>query len=287
MRSPRTLVCILSQTREHEVVWHNFKVNVLDFLNADLALSIAVPSDYDYDNPYWQHAKYKWTSPEYADWKEAFYCAQGILDADNSWEMLLSIPDNWLAPVNGHRGAGGILIYHRWLLLHKMREEGVLDKYDRFIVTRSDYNYLSPHPPMEYLNPGILWVPDGEHYGSITDRHVVLSRGNVEQYLNILENMMFRPAELYAKLYNWCNLEKAVHQNVGLQLGFDCWCAFPFIMYSLRSEGVATRWAEGHWKPELLHYVKYPGEYDAAMKNAEIFKTREDWSRWYHANFAH
>ena len=37
----KVLVCILAQTRSYEVTWKNFKKNVLDELNADLALCVA------------------------------------------------------------------------------------------------------------------------------------------------------------------------------------------------------------------------------------------------------
>ena len=33
-----------------------------------------------------------------------------------------------------------------------------------------------------------IWIPDGEHYGGYTDRHVVLSKNNIESYLNIFTN---------------------------------------------------------------------------------------------------
>ena len=56
----RVLVCILAQTRAHQVAWSSFKRHVLDELNADLALAITLDETYDYGNPYWQHAKYRW-----------------------------------------------------------------------------------------------------------------------------------------------------------------------------------------------------------------------------------
>ena len=42
----KTLVCIIAQTRSHEVTWDNFKKNVLDELHADLALCIGINKDY-------------------------------------------------------------------------------------------------------------------------------------------------------------------------------------------------------------------------------------------------
>ena len=63
----KTLVCIIAQTRSYEVTWKNFKINVLDNLNADLALCIGVTENYNYDNPFWKNADYKWKIDEFGD----------------------------------------------------------------------------------------------------------------------------------------------------------------------------------------------------------------------------
>ena len=57
----KTLVCIIAQTRSHEVTWENFNKNVLKELDADLALCIGVTKNYNYQNPFWKNAKHKWT----------------------------------------------------------------------------------------------------------------------------------------------------------------------------------------------------------------------------------
>ena len=58
----RVLVCILSATRAHELCFSSFKRHVLDELNADLAVALTISTQYDYENPFWQHAKYRWTA---------------------------------------------------------------------------------------------------------------------------------------------------------------------------------------------------------------------------------
>ncbi|AWW47460.1 hypothetical protein DPM17_01640 [Polynucleobacter paneuropaeus] len=72
----RTLVCILAETRSHEITWSSFKQFVLDPLDADLMLCISTPKDYDYQNPFWKFAKFRCTVEEYSDWGEAFDQAQ-------------------------------------------------------------------------------------------------------------------------------------------------------------------------------------------------------------------
>ena len=50
----KTLVCIIAQTRSHEVTWDKFEKNVLNELNADLALCIGVTGNYNFNNPFWK-----------------------------------------------------------------------------------------------------------------------------------------------------------------------------------------------------------------------------------------
>jgi hypothetical protein len=204
----KTLVCVLSETRAHGLTWKSFKKNVLDELNADLLLCISVPENYDFINPYWQFARYKCSSLEFDDWGDAFDKIQNsMLDiTQNSkapnWRKLLNLSGNWLGGIKHEQqsGSGAILIYMRWLLLTFLIREGLLDKYDRFIITRSDFIYQLPHPKIEYMNENCIWIPDCEHYYGYTDRHVILSKKSIEPYLNIFNNFVFRSNEFYNKI---------------------------------------------------------------------------------------
>jgi hypothetical protein len=73
------LVCLLAKTRAHELTFRRFKRHVLDELNADLALALTIDENYDYANPFWQHAKHRWTALDFSDYGEAFDLAQGWL----------------------------------------------------------------------------------------------------------------------------------------------------------------------------------------------------------------
>jgi len=264
----RTLVCILAQPREHAVVWNSFKTNVLDPLEADLALSISAQEDST--NPFLQNAKYKWVTPEYDNWLDAFEYAKetDFQEYTNDWKYQLVNDDcnaNWLSPINNALGAGAILIFYRWFLLHNLKKENLIDQYDRFIVTRSDYLYLMRHPPLELLDSTRVWVPDGAYHGGITDRYAILSRQNIEAYLSILKHVF--NGNLYPRVmqHEYKNLEAAVKNTLDIEnveIG-----TFPFFMYSVRSKGTPTRWEEGTWSDELGYYIKYMEEYEQAHKN--------------------
>lgn len=289
----RTLVCVLAETRAHSISWKSFKTNLLDSSRADLLLCISVPDDYDFSNPFWQFARYKKAVAEFADWGEAFDEAQQDELAElsppklSNWRVLLDVKDQWLGGVKGqgeHPGSAGILIYFRWMLLQFLRQEGLLERYDRFIVTRSDFVWESPHPPLSCLDPSCIWIPDGEGYGGLSERHAVLSRENVVDYLNIMAPILREPERLLAQMKGragW-NLEKFIDFSLSHAGRRDSVRFFPYIMYGARQWGAATRWSRGVWSDQLGHYIKYPAEFQSAESAKRIFKDRQHWLDFFH-----
>ena len=354
----KTLVIILSETRANELTFDIFKKNVLDELNADLCLCIGVKPDYDYNNPFYKSAKYKFTYNEPEDFGDAFDYAYNIIqnkpkyeylhninglygkirvpqstrnityygtidenikkindfdfdddeivihtkkfsddlwknsvygikssDSQNLisqknvitfkkplyWREFLKIKDQFLGGIkdkdNQHPGSAGILIFFRWFLLKNIIDNNLINEYDRFIITRSDFIFSLPHPKVELMNENYIWIPNSEHYGGYTDRHVVLSKNNIESYLNIFNNMVIRSNEYYIKMrnyYNW-NLEQLIkfhlEQNNVLHLVKE----YPYIMYSVRNINGTTTWSVGNYSNELGYFIKYQGEYDKSI----------------------
>jgi hypothetical protein len=72
----KTLVIIIAETRAHEFSYPSFKKNLLDNLDADLALCIAKNEWENTNNPYYKSAKYIWTYDEPEDWGSALDKAQ-------------------------------------------------------------------------------------------------------------------------------------------------------------------------------------------------------------------
>ena len=67
-------------------------------------------------------------------------------------------------------GGSSILLFYRWLLLKKLIENNLIKKYNRFIITRSDFLWPIKHPPLNQMDEKYIWIPDGESFGGITDR---------------------------------------------------------------------------------------------------------------------
>ena len=185
------------------------------------------------------------------------------------WREFLKIKDQFMGGIKDehhqHPGSAGILIFFRWFLLHNLIESDVINQYDRFVITRSDYIYQLPHPKIENMDEKCIWIPDGEHYGGYTDRHVVLSKNNIESYLNIFTNFVVRSNEFFSKMENrggiW-NLEEVIKFNFEQNNVLHLVKEFPYIMYSVRNVNGTTRWAAGNFSNELGYYIKYMSEFD-------------------------
>ena len=371
----KTLVIILAETRAHQLTFDSFKKNVIDELNADLCVCIGVKSDYDYNNPFYQLAKYKFTYNEPDDFATAFeyarniisqgkskyeplkncnalygkiqhprqstanitYYGQNITDfddfdddeivihtedfSDNNWKNqvygikktdnnlerqenvitykkplhwreFLKIPTQFLGGIkdryNEHTGSGGILIFFRWFLLKNLIDNDLINKYDRFVITRSDFIYQLPHPKVELMDKNYIWIPDDQHWGGYTDRHVVLSKNNIESYLNILNNFVLKSNEYFIKMrsivrktaqqgrymigYGW-NIEQLLKFHLEQNNVVHLVKEFPYIMYSIRAKNGPTSWVRtGDYSNELGYYIKYRGAYDKSSDYKNEFE---------------
>ena len=352
----KTLVIVLSETRASELTFDNFKHNIIDELNADLCVCIGITPEYNFDNPFYKLAKYKFCYDEPEDFGDAFDYAvnlissnvdkyefiensiglhgklkeprvsteninyygndvkllnmdmidddeivvlgkhfpnekwrdqvYGIKKSDNNkllycnnantykkhlhWREFLKLKDQFLGGIkdgyNQHPGSAGILIFFRWFLLKNLIENDLINRYDRFIITRSDFIYQLPHPKLDIMDENCIWIPDCEHYGGYTDRHVVLSRNNIEPYLNILNNFVVRSNEYFMKMCNinisnW-NLERVIKFHLQQNNVEHIVKEFPYIMYSVRNLNGKTRWMSGEYSSKHDYYIKYKSEYD-------------------------
>ena len=297
----KSLVIIYNQTRAHELTFSNFKKNVIDELGADLCVCIGVSPDYDYTNPFYQLAKYKFTFNEPAgDFAELFDDAYNQIISSNKlpeghlhWREFLKIPFfGW--GVDGTTvkdpASSGIQIFVRWFLLKSLIDNDILTKYDRFIVSRSDFMHNLPHPKVQMMNPDHIWIPDCEHYGGYTDRHAVLSKKNIVSYLNIFNNMILNSQEFYKKMYEvmnnkyasfigHCNLETLLCLNI--HFNNESVKFFPYVFFTVRNIDGPTRFSKGAFNESLGFFIKYHTEYNIYKWHENNFITSglsiDDW----------
>jgi hypothetical protein len=283
-----TLVCLIAGTRAHQLTFPSFKRQVLDELNGDLALALTIDEKYDYTNRFWQHAKYRWTAPVFSDYGEAFDLAQRWLCQQHNvpapdWRSMLRIKGIWQGRIQSpdpQRSNSSIGFFCRWLLLHGLQQDSVLDRYDRFVLTRSDFVWLCPHPPLSMLDRGAIWLPDGEHYGGINDRHVVVSRKDVVDLLNIVSDIVLQPTKLYDEMKHqptW-NSEQFLAHHFDRKGLLQKVKLFPYVMYLARTvDDASPTWTPGSYEPAVGHYVKYRNEFRSAHGYATLIRSRMDW----------
>jgi len=286
----RVLVCMLASTRAHELTFPSIKRHVLDELNADLALALLINESYDRSNPLWQSAKYRWTGRDRVDLGEAYDEAQEWLCrkydlAPPDWRVLFDTNGIWLGGIkssNPQPSRSSILPFCRWLLLRHLQGENILDRYDRFVITRSDFIWLCPHPPLSILDRDSIWVPDGENYVGLNDRHMVVSRAHVADCLNLIEDILLRPAELHGEMKGprrWTN-ERVLAQHLYRKDLRQRVKSFPYVMYTARPKhDKSPTWKWGNYEPTVGHFVKYPNEFRMACAYASVIRSREDWER--------
>ena len=216
-----TLV-ILYKTNTDETLFNSFKRNVIEELNADVCLCMFINSDYNYENPFYNVSKYK------------------FLYENNPLECSYNRTQ------------------HFQKLLSSLIENDLINKYDKFIITRDDYIYQLPHPKVEFMNENCIWVTDCD------SDHVVLSKNNIESYLNIFNNIVLRSNEYYMKMIRKCdwNLEQVIKFHLEQNNVLHIVKEFPYVMYSVRNINGNTRWSVGNYSNELGYYIKYPAEYD-------------------------
>jgi SAM-dependent methyltransferase len=279
----RVLVCVLGQLRAHQLTWVNFKDNVLDTLGADLAVCIGTDAGFDPANPYFANARHRWTIPEFADYGDGFEMARHELGGEAEWRALLAVRNQWLGGIRGstaHPGSGAIQIFFRWFLRHNLLRDGLLDRYDRFIVTRSDFFYVCPHPPIELLDHNALWIPDGEDYGGFTDRHLVVAAEDLAASLGLIDDIVLRPRALAAEMSgraDW-NIERYLRfqfEKKGLAPRVR---RFPYVMFTVRGKSDSSSWSWGQYDAETGMIVKYKSERDQALKYRNVLNTCEDWN---------
>ncbi len=296
MDSEKVLVCLLASTRAHKLTFPSMKRHVLDELNADLALALLTDGTYDEFDPYWRQAKYRWTAPIRSDYGEAYDVVQRQLCEENNvmppdWRILLGVKGIWLGGIKSRDpqlSASSILPLCRWILLRRLKEEGVIELYDRFVITRSDFVWLSPHPPLSMLEREALWVPEGENWDGLNDRHLVVSRAHLPECLNMIEDILLHPDELLREMKhrsNW-NDEQFLAHHLGRKGLLQSVKTFPYVMYTARAkDDVGPTWSRGRYEPSVGHFVKYGYEFQMAKAYSSIIRTREDWASGGWTNF--
>lgn len=177
-------------------------------------------------------------------------------------------------------GAAGVVLAFRQRLLDMITSLGLLERYDRFVITRSDYFYAAPHPSCDLLDPGFAWLPEGEDYRGLCDRHWILSREHVEPCLDLLGPILKDPDALYREMQHddrW-NIEKYI-RHVWTKRSIPI-RRYPRTMFLVRDADDRSNHSIGAFNREIGMVVKYKSEFEDARANLDAFRDASCWSAW-------
>ncbi|EJK65538.1 hypothetical protein THAOC_13587 [Thalassiosira oceanica] len=202
----------MGNLRGGEEAWKSLYKNVLDQNGTSVDLALMIMDDYNSTYPnssLLERAKYIWTFPSYDNWIDAVDEVNGTswrethlptfkdLAATNGPSILfgpLRVFDEEKNKTVQFAGSAMLIFMIRWFLIQKIHEQGILEKYDRFVVTRTDHFYACHHSFMSLdLSDGRIWLPVGQDFGGYTDRHMVVGGENLIDALDLMTDMILKP----------------------------------------------------------------------------------------------
>jgi hypothetical protein len=281
----RVLVAVVAETRAWEVTAESFFSNVVDVLGADLALCVG---DHESENPFYERAKFVWRTREPDDWGELYDQKAG----GPQWRVLLTPGAQLLGGIDDPEikeiGSGAIVLYFRQFLKESIQREGIADDYDWLVVTRSDLLWPAPHPSIRHLSARRIYALDGESYGGVEDRHLIVPRRYIRRFLQVPDPIFSDPIGLKNQLdrisvaQDWPVLNPERYLAARLKsLGLMRRVRFlPYVPFLVRTPGGSTRWSPGYFDEELGAYIKYPTELERSRIAQRFVFDQESWQRY-------
>ena len=166
--STKYLTVLAGSPRGGELTWQSLYRNVLNPLNSDLA--ICTGNKWLDSQSFIKRANYLWNFEEPEDWFQ--YYRENF---QGNWEEYFNLGKN-----TGLYNSGSIHFALKDIVLRNHLK--VLMKYDTIIYTRFDQFYIDEHPHLDNSN---IWIPEGEDYFGICDRHSVVPTHKIEEFLDI------------------------------------------------------------------------------------------------------
>ena len=278
-------MAIVAETRAWELTAESLCSNLLDALDADLALCVG---DHESPNPLYERAKFVWRSPEPDDWGELYDRKAG----GRQWRQLLAPGAQLLGGIEDPQireiGSGAIVLYFRQYLAESIQRAGIADDYDWLIVTRSDLLWPVEHPGTRCLSSRRIYALDGEGYGGVGDRHLIVPRRYLKRFLAVPDPVFSDPDGLKRELdrisvaQGWPVLNPERFLAARLKsLGLWRHVRFlPYVPYAVRAPGGSTRWSEGQFDQERGFYIKYPTELDRSRIAQRFVFDQGSWRRY-------
>ena len=254
----KTLVILVGSARGGEETWATIYKHLIDPYSADLALLFGQNSDKS--SSLYKKAKFIWEIEEYSDWWNYFkrYFSNRLYKIYENNES-----EGLGGGINNFRGSGAIIFAFRHFLKNNFRNE--LLKYDRIILTRSDFYYINDHP---ILKNDSFYIVEGERYGGVTDRHHIFPSSMLDDVLGINEYLDDKNNYQYF-LSKKLNPERALFEyyNYNKLIKKIKFCKRVQYIVSKKNESKRWSYTKGYMFNSNTLLIKYQKEYYKALRN--------------------
>ncbi len=247
------LVVLAGSPRGGTNTWNTLYEHVLDYLDADLA--ICTGDKFYIDTVLYDKAKYKWIFEEPEDWFSYYR-----KNFKNNWYNFFLE-----GKTTGLYNSGSIHFAIKDIILKN--HLSVINKYEYLIYTRFDQYYTSNH--FESIsNKSKIYIPDGEDYFGIGDRHAVISSDLAEKFLGICQ---YLDNDISTQdVPEYLNCETAYLRFLEHEKLLDYVQRYPRKQFTSATSRDETNWRIAKYKvyffKDLL--MKYPDEFLESIKNS-------------------
>ena len=251
------LVILAGLPRGGEGSWKTLYEQVVKNLDADLA--ICTEDVIDKKLSLYSMADYLWLFKERENW-ENYY--------------INNYSENSLNVFKKGKGAGlwesGMIHMALKDMIHK-NYLNVIKEYKYFIYARFDQFYTDYHPVLSGEN---IWIPEGENYYGINDRHAIVNSKFSNEFFNICSFIESLNPEELDDIYLNCETIFKMHlENSNLIKNVKRIKRFQFTSAALND---FTRWRVPKYNLliDKKIKIKYPDEFIEAVKNIKFLNLK-------------
>jgi len=167
------LTVLAGNPRGGEHTWKSLYKYVIEHLDSDLA--ICTGDIWVSENSLFEKADFKWIFEEPDNWFN--YYEENF---NNNWYEFFSLGKD-----TGLYNSGNIHFAIKDIILKNYID--ILEDYEFIIYTRFDQFYTDYHIDIKENSTENIWIPSGENYHGIGDRHAVVPASKIRNFLNICE----------------------------------------------------------------------------------------------------
>tara|TARA_B100000902_G_scaffold59643_1_gene66748 strand:- start:29830 stop:30690 length:861 start_codon:yes stop_codon:yes gene_type:complete len=244
------LVILAGSPRGGESTWNSLYKYVISHLDADLA--ICCSDRWNQDISLFKNAQYKWIFPEFDNYIDYYI--------DNFSESSVQYLESGLE--TGLYTSGSVHFVFKDIILNNYLD--ILKKYKYIIYTRFDQKYTYYHPAGV---EGQIFIPEGEDYYGICDRHAMFPSSFSKNFLGICKYINTQKALAYAEEFNNCETTFKNHlTSAGLIKNVK---RYKRSQFTASLKGEHTNWRVAEYKLYFFKnlMIKYPDEFLYSISN--------------------